>query len=79
MVALKLTDEKLDWPMERISKSQPSLFGDGFTDEGKLLLFASALLDPLAATPDELCTADTKNDAHADGLDIESFIALILS
>jgi hypothetical protein len=53
--------------------------GDGFTDNGDVLSFVSVLLDPGAASADDLCAADTNEDTFVDGMDASSFIGLILS
>ncbi|GMU35536.1 MAG: hypothetical protein HS101_01535 [Planctomycetia bacterium] len=52
---------------------------DTFVELGDLAPFVAVLLDPGSATPDELCAADTNNDAAADGLDVQGLIDLILS
>jgi len=52
---------------------------DGFVDAGDIAGFAAILLDPDAATPDELCAADTNGDAAVNGLDIQGFVELMIA
>jgi hypothetical protein len=53
--------------------------GDTLVNVDDVGAFAVVLLNPESATPDELCAADVNGDGHADGLDVQAFVQLILT
>ncbi|MCB9858457.1 MAG: thrombospondin type 3 repeat-containing protein [Phycisphaerales bacterium] len=52
---------------------------DSVVDINDVQAFASILLDPDGATPDEFCAADANEDGNVDGLDAHAFVTLLLA
>ncbi len=53
--------------------------GDGNVDVDDTADFIAVLLDPGAASADELCAANVNGDANVDGLDVQAFVDLVLT
>lgn len=53
--------------------------GDGAVNLDDMSAFVAVLLDPGAATAEDFCAADANGDTNVSGLDVASFIDLILA
>jgi hypothetical protein len=60
----------------------PGMVGDvsenSIVDVADISPFITVLLNPFAATPGQLCAADTNSDSKVDGRDTQSFVDLLL-
>lgn len=59
------------------TRATGDLTGDGFIDDFDVSTFSTVLLNPSAATPDELCAADMNRDGAVDGLDLQGFVEVL--